>query len=122
MKDGRQGVEAMITHASILRPVIDYVLKASKGTAIITICDAPLQSASWDKLIRENYYQDLVDYFRNRGVNIELLDLRIIQAYCNKYGGIEKTVKLPGDPRGYCVVDLGNESCFTPIVERFEEA
>jgi uncharacterized protein (DUF362 family) len=113
---GRHGVEAMITHASILRPVIDYVVKASKGTAIITIGDAPLQSASWDKLIRENYYQDLVDYFRNRGVNIKLLDLRIIQAYCNKYGGIEKTVKLSGDPRGHCVIDLGNESCFTPIV------
>jgi len=113
---GRHGVEAMITHASILRPVIDYVVKASKGTAIITIGDAPLQSACWDKLIKENYYQDLVDYFRNRGVNIELLDLRIIQAYCNKYGGIEKTVKLSGDPRGHCVIDLGNESCFTPIV------
>jgi uncharacterized protein (DUF362 family) len=115
-EDGRQGVEAMVTHASILRPVIDYVLKASKGTARITICDAPLQSASWDKLIKENYYQDLVDYFKNRGINIELLDLRVVQTYCNKYGGIEKTVKLAGDPRGYCVIDLGNESCFAPII------
>jgi uncharacterized protein (DUF362 family) len=118
---GRHGVEAMITHASILRPVIDYVLKASKGTARITICDASLQSASWDKMIKENYYQDLVVYFRNRGVNIELLDLRIIQAYCNKYGGIEKTIKLPGDPRGYCVVDLGGDSCFGPILSHSEK-
>jgi uncharacterized protein (DUF362 family) len=120
-EDGRQGVEAMVTHASILRPVIDYVLKASKGTARITICDASLQSASWDKMIKENYYQDLVVYFRNRGVNIELLDLRIIQAYCNKYGGIEKTIKLPGDPRSYCVVDLGGDSCFAPILSHSEK-
>jgi len=119
--EGRQGVEAMVTHASILHPLVDYVLKASKGTARITICDASLQSASWDKMIKENYYQDLVDYFRNRDVNIELLDLRIIQAYCNKYGGIEKPVKLAGDPRGHCVIDLGGDSCFAPILSHSEK-
>jgi uncharacterized protein (DUF362 family) len=114
-EDGNQGVDAMVTHASILRPVIDYVIKASKGTARITICDAPLQSASWEKIINENHYKDLVDYFRSKGINIELLDLRSVQSYCNKYGGIEKTVELSGDPDGNCIVDLRDESCFVPI-------
>lgn len=114
-EDGRRGVMSMVTHASILRPVIDYVLKASKGTARITICDAPLQSASWDKLTKENHYQDLVSYYRHRGITIELLDLRIERSYCNEYGGIEKTVKLAGDPRGNCIVNLGNESCLSPF-------
>jgi len=112
---GKQGVEAMITHASLLRPVIDYVLKASQGKCRITICDAPIQSASWDKLIKQNHYQALVDYFNSKGTNIELLDLRKLQSFCNKYGGIEKTIELSGDPRGNRIVDLGNQSCFIPI-------
>lgn len=114
-EDGKQGVEAMITHASLLRPVIDYVLKASHGKARITICDAPIQSASWDTLIKQNHYQALVDYFKSKGINIELLDLRKLQSFCNKYGGIEKTIELSGDPRGNRIVDLGKQSCFTPI-------
>ncbi len=114
-EDGRQGVEAMVTHASILRPVIDYILKASGGKAHITICDAPIQSASWDTLIKQNHYQALGDYFKNKNINIELLDLRKLQSFCNKYGGIEKTIQLTGDPRGNCIVDLGKQSCFTPI-------
>jgi uncharacterized protein (DUF362 family) len=113
--EGEQGVAAMVTHASVLRPVIDYIVKASKGTARITICDAPLQSASWEKLINQNHYKNLVEYFEKKGVNIELLDLRVIQSYCNKYGGINKIVDLPGDPRGNCVIDLKNESSFVPI-------
>jgi uncharacterized protein (DUF362 family) len=112
---GRQGVEAMITHASLLRPVIDYILKASQGKVRITICDAPIQSASWDKLIKQNHYQALVDYFKSKGINIELLDLRKLQSFCNNYGGIEKAIELSGDPRGNCIVDLGKQSCFTPI-------
>lgn len=113
--DGIRGVEAMITHASLLRPVLDYVLKASQGKARITICDAPIQSAAWDTLIKQNHYQVLVDYFKSKGINIELLDLRKLQSFCNKYGGIEKTIELSGDPRGNCIVDLGKQSCFTPI-------
>jgi len=120
-QQGRDGVTAMVTHASVLRPVIDYVLKASEGTASITICDAPVQSASWKRLITENHYTDLVEYFDNRGANIKLVDLRMTRSYCNEFGGITKTINLPGDPRGNCVVDLGCESCFFPIVTHSEK-
>jgi len=112
---GRQGVEAMITHASLLRPVIDYILKASQGKGRITICDAPIQSASWDTLIKQNHYQALVDYFKNKDIHIGLMDLRNVRSFCNKYGGIEKTIELSGDPMGNCIVDLDKQSCFTPI-------
>jgi uncharacterized protein (DUF362 family) len=118
---GKRGVEAMVTHPSIIRPLIDYVLKASEGKAYITICDAPLQSASWDNLVNQNLYQGLVDYYNERGINIELLDLRTIRSYCNKYGGIQKTVNLQGDPRGNCIVNLDFDSCFEPIIGDFRK-
>lgn len=44
-----------------------------------------------------------MDYFKRRGRNIELIDLRIMQSCRNRYGGVEKRVKLSGDPRVYCV-------------------
>ena len=119
--EGGNGSSAMITHPSILRPIIDYVLKASKGSACITICDAPLQSASWGNLINKNLYQDLVDYYKKMGINVGLLDLRIIRSYCNKYGGIQKAMNLPGDPRGNCIVNLGRDSCLEPIIGDFKK-
>lgn len=116
-KDGRRGIEAMVTHASILRPVIDYILIASNGMVKITVADVPLQSASWEKIINENHYEQLIAYYKNKDVNIELLDFRLQEVHCNKYGFIDKKREIPGDPKGNCSVDLGNDSCFMPIIK-----
>ena len=115
--NGKHGVEAMITHASILRPLIDYVLKASKNSAEITICDVPLQSACWKTIVEDNNYNYLVEYYKKKNIFIRLSDFRLRKVYCNKYGIIDKIVKLSGDASGNCAVDLGNNSCFMPIIK-----
>ena len=51
---GEKGIISMITHASVIRPVIDYILLAVGNDCNITICDAPLQVAEWDTIIEKN--------------------------------------------------------------------
>ena len=48
---GEKGVISMITHASVIRPIIDYILLAVGNNCTITICDVPLQDAKWDAII-----------------------------------------------------------------------
>ena len=73
---GKAGFQALITHASIIRVIIDYILLVTQGEGTITICDVPLQTANWQNLIRQGKFFDLVHFYEQKGIHINLLDLR----------------------------------------------
>src|SRR5659263_56059 len=60
---GKMGVLSMVTHASVIRPIIDFVLLATNRDCKITICDVPLQEADFEIIIRNNGLKDLVEYY-----------------------------------------------------------
>lgn len=68
--------EAVTTHASVIRPLIDYAWKALDGRGSIAICDAPVIFADFDNLTKKNGLRDMVQALRLRGYNLELIDLR----------------------------------------------
>lgn len=113
---GQEGVEAMVTHASVVRPLIDYILLASQGDVKITICDVPLQTTNWEKLIEKSGFRDLVNYYHCQGVEIHLRDLRFEISLKNREGLITKRDYKERDPLGYRVVDLKDRSAFQPII------
>ena len=120
---GEMGVISMITHASVVRPIIDYILLAVGKDCTITICDVPLQDAKWDTIIKVNGLKALVNYYENMGVNIRLLDLRKEIAHVNEEGIIVRRDIKERDPKGYVSVDLGDKSELMPIIKycnRFE--
>jgi len=118
---GKKGVLCTITHASVIRPIIDYLLLATKGKINITICDVPLQSANWNNLIKISRLKDLVDYYEQRKVKINLLDLRYEIAIKNKEGLIIKKIKKIRDPKGYSIVNLGKGSALMPIIKYYKK-
>ena len=118
---GKKGVISMITHASVIRPVIDYILLAVGTDNTITICDVPLQDAKWETIIRVNGLYDLVQYYKNKGVNIKLLDLRKEISYVDDEGIIVKREIKERDPKGYVSVDLGDKSELTPIIAHYKQ-
>src|SRR5207302_984381 len=65
---GQIGVHSMITHAAVLRPLIDYVLLSTAGDCSITICDVPLQSSDWNEIVTRSGAQALVDYYSRHGI------------------------------------------------------
>ena len=114
---GDEGFEAMVTHASCVRPIIDYILLTGATGLRITICDVPLQSAIWEELIRKGGFTQLQAFYSSQGISIELLDLRTEITFANSEGVYSRRVHKERDPRGYTAVSLGARSYLEEIVE-----
>lgn len=68
--------EAVTTHASVIRPIVDYAWKALNREGMIVICDAPMVEADFEGIIMKNGLKDMVRVLKTRGYMIALEDLR----------------------------------------------
>ena len=76
-KDLKKGMECLITHPSVVRCVMDYVLIALKGTGKVMIADAPIQDCDFHKLKRTGGYQVLEEFYKKYGMDdFKIQDLR----------------------------------------------
>ena len=102
--------QSVITHGSVVRAVVDYVLIALRGDGEVWIADGPQLDADWDLIIQRTGLQHVVDYYAQVSpVPVRLLDLRDLWTDVRddvRYG----SRVLPGDPRGSTVVRLGEAS------------
>lgn len=106
---------SLVTHGSVIRPLIDYCLIALKGRGNLIVADAPQSDSDFEKIKEITKIQDVIDFVNRRSsLKVGLLDLREEYAQ-TKNGIILKRVKINGDPRGYNTVDLGDSSAFCPI-------
>ncbi len=105
---GQKNIDAVVTHASVIRPMIDYALLALKNTGTLMIGDAPHGDADFEAIVKYNGLRALTDWYRQRGVSIELRDFR--QYIYPK--GFSKSVycRVDRDPEGYTLVDVGAQS------------
>ncbi|MBN2280400.1 MAG: DUF362 domain-containing protein [Candidatus Marinimicrobia bacterium] len=117
---GLNGVLSMITHASVMRPVIDYLLLATRGKVEIIIGDVPLQSAVWDEIIKISEADRLVAYYSRE--NIRLLDMRREIAIFNEENVIiKKKFAAHRQKKDYVTVDLGRDSALQEIQNYSEQ-
>jgi len=101
---------AVITHASIIRAIIDYAYKATGDGGKIIIADSPQHNANFDKIIKITGLDVTIKYLKEEfSIPIEVYDLRN-ELVVYKDGVIVKRIKLPGDPKGYVKVDLKEKS------------
>jgi uncharacterized protein (DUF362 family) len=68
--------DAVTTHASVIRPIVDYIWKALKGDGVIAICDAPMVEAIFEKIVLRNGLKQMVAILNDRGYKIILEDIR----------------------------------------------
>lgn len=101
-----ENLDCLVTHPSVLRPIIDYCLLALKNTGRIIVADAPVQECSFLDLMEKNHINDLIKYYKNNGYNIELYDLR--------ESGIEFRKKNT-QSENYKLIDLTNNSLFSDL-------
>ncbi len=73
------GVDCLYTNPSLVAPIIDYVTIALKGKGRIVVGDAPLQECSFERLIEESGYKELIKYYRDRNIDITLVDFRNVK-------------------------------------------
>ena len=102
-------INCLVTHPSVLRPIIDYCLIALDGTGSLTIADAPVQNCVFEELMNKNGMNELISYYENKGIKIRLCDLRLSGI------GFEKTNKYGV---GEVEVDLGKDSMFASLSKK----
>ncbi len=105
------GLKCLITHPSVVAAVIDYIIIALNGNGQIIIGDAPVQECDFTKLIDESGYYRLVEYYKDKGVDIQLVDFRALRTTIEdgyRKQRIDHTVKSH-------IIDLGMQSEFSNL-------
>lgn len=74
---GGKTVFSMIVHASVLRPILDYVQIALKGEGEVMVADAPVTDANFDNLVKVNGIRETLEVLNGfYPVEVRLLDWR----------------------------------------------
>lgn len=112
--------EQIITHGSVIAAVADEVAAALDGRGAMTIADAPQTDSDFERICELTGVRTLRDRLVKRWPDLkcEVLDLRR-EAWRTERGVIVERRKLPEDPRGYTLVDLGGRSFFHGKAGRF---
>jgi uncharacterized protein (DUF362 family) len=103
---------SVITHGSLLRAVADYAFLAAGAEGSVAVAEAPQHDCDWDEIRRLAGLDAIVRFYEETlGRELELIDLRR-EAVVYRDGVIVQRRRLPGDPAGYRLVDLGERSAF----------
>ena len=106
------------THGSVLRPILDYALRAAGPRGKVTIVDTPVEGCNLEEVVDGLGVRALLDWYAARGTRIDFIDLRHFRVVphmalddVRRFGrsfnlGLLLRERLPGDPLGYTVVDL----------------
>jgi uncharacterized protein (DUF362 family) len=114
-------LECVITHGSLIRAVVDYVLIALRGSGTVIIGDAPLQSGDFKQIGASNGLDDVIGFYRQpTPLPVKLIDFRCEYARMDDRLGVLGVESGSGDPGGYAVVGFGNRSMLAPVSHRFQ--
>jgi uncharacterized protein (DUF362 family) len=115
---------ASSTHASLLRPIIDYALRAAGPRGRVDVVDTPVEGCELEKVTGPLGVDGLIRELSRHHSNLAFTDLRYFRVAprmvvddVRRFGrsfnlGVLVRTRLPGDPRGYRVVDVGDASFF----------
>ena len=119
----RPEIESVVTHSSVIRPIIDYLILAIEGCGTIDIADAPLQNCDFQELVRRTRISELLDVYRRDFFDVEfsVIDLRktLLSGADRRYIRVRRQTQQSGDPRAYSLVNLGRNSFLTDIEHRY---
>lgn len=111
----------LVSQASIIRPLIDYALVALDGKGTVVIGDAPHGDADFSEIVERNGLKELVDWYRQQGQPVSLVDFRRYVYGMGPGGFVEGICReVSYDPLGYQLVDLKEKSFLVdlPHLER----
>lgn len=107
---------AVVTHGSLVRFVLDYAGLALNGQGEITVGDAPVQSADFNKLSEiTGLRQICLEASNIWQIPVRLSDFRLMAVELDERHSIVKRNVLEGDTKGYLSVNLGEKSLLKPL-------
>ncbi len=108
----QENAHCLTSHGSVIRAVLDYVYLAAGPEAKIAIADAPLQGADFARVIADAGLPQIQEFYHKiLKCEIRAIDLRQVHSVIDEESSlIRRLERLPGDPQGYCEIDLGAAS------------
>jgi uncharacterized protein (DUF362 family) len=105
--------EQIITHGAVIAAVATEAAQALHGKGTITIADSPQTDSNFDVISARTGILELKERLQHDcpGVNVEIIDLRR-EYWRTEKGVVVERRKVADDPRGYTLVDLGEQSSF----------
>ena len=107
-------VFSIITHPSVLRPLIDYAYKAVGDTGEIRLMDAPLYDTDFAVLAELCGLAELEQTLRARGVPLVVGDLRFLTVEIEHGVVVRRRHREVWESEGI-VFDLGNDSALAEL-------
>jgi len=108
-------LETVVTHPAVIRPLIDYALKAVGPDGKVMVADAPQYDCEVEVLLERNRLPELLSWYGSAlGIAVGFHDLRV-QFGIQENGVVKERRDLAGDPEGYEAVDLGSASEFASM-------
>jgi uncharacterized protein (DUF362 family) len=115
------------THPSVLRPLLDLAWRALDGRGSLTVVDSPIEGSDIEDTVTRLGFVQMLSDLRARGMDVRWVDLRDF-SYRRHFwlddvrlagrslnvGWMEYHTQ-PGDPKGYTVIDLGEQSLLARI-------
>ncbi|HNX48959.1 MAG TPA: DUF362 domain-containing protein [Thermoanaerobaculaceae bacterium] len=109
---GDAGLQATIVHGSVLRAVLEYVALALSGRGMVTVADSPIKETDFGLALDRSGCAAAIAHLAGRGLGIRALDLRDYATQRDARGVMSGHRPLAGDPDGYVVFNLGDQSFF----------
>lgn len=109
------GLDCLVTHASVLRPIVDYALKALNGRGEVIIADSPHGNARFSVILQANGLGALADHYRRIGAPVSVRDVRKYEYGFGPGGFVAPRRIVDRDPDGYVEVDLGASSSLASL-------
>ncbi len=107
---------SIITHPSVIRAIVDYAFKAIRSEGEIIIADAPQMDCNFQQLLYRTELPSIQElYWDKYHFEISILDLRDFWFERSKSmtaATLDRRHKLPGDPKGSIMINLGKKSAF----------
>ena len=109
-------IESMVTSAELIDFVIECCIEKYNSLKNIIIGDVPLQSCDWDLLSQQTGIDKLIEKYSNyQNPIISFIDLRKERVKTEGGVVVKKIEGDFGDPKGYKIVVLNEESFLEPI-------
>ncbi|HKQ61154.1 MAG TPA: DUF362 domain-containing protein [Candidatus Polarisedimenticolaceae bacterium] len=115
---GGGGLDHLVTHPAVLRPLLDYLWLARGGLEGVHVVDAPEINCRFDLVLERLGWAALTELYAAAGQRLDVLDIRPEWADYRHGAAIVERHRLPGDPRGFVDIDLGTASALVPIAGR----
>lgn len=113
------GIDALVTHTSLIKHLVDWLGVALKGDGRIVIGDAPLQSCDFEELVKRTRVADVVERARARFPGLDLLveDWRLTLLDDRKAVQSSRAERDHTLAQRYRLVDLGRSSFLEEIAD-----